>query len=67
MSANAVEGPARTTDAIAIESVSSATDEMRILIAELDQILSAEYPSEQRHGLALDAIFTPGIRFFLAR
>src|SRR5215831_13224763 len=37
------------------------------MVAELDQILSAEYPPEQRHGLALDAIFQPHIRFFLAR
>ena len=29
--------------------------------------LSAEYPPEQRHGLALDAIFQPHVRFFLAR
>jgi len=40
---------------------------VRILIGELDQILSAEYLPEQRHGLALDAIFAPNIRFFLAR
>jgi len=36
------------------------------LIGELDQILSVEYAPEQRHGLALDAIFRPNIRFFLA-
>jgi putative acetyltransferase len=30
-------------------------------------VLSAEYPPEQRHGLALDAIFQPHIRFFVAR
>src|SRR6266404_8864444 len=37
------------------------------LVGELDQILSAEYTLEQRHGLALDAIFAPNIRFFVAR
>jgi putative acetyltransferase len=54
-------------DEITIELVSSATHDVRNLIAELDQILSAEYPPEQRHGLALDAIFKPSIRFFVAR
>lgn len=52
---------------ITIELVPDATDDVRILIAELDQILSSEYPPEQRHGLALGAIFKPGIRFFVAR
>jgi putative acetyltransferase len=54
-------------DKITVELVPSLTDEVRDLIGELDQILSAEYTPEQRHGLALDAIFEPNIRFFLAR
>jgi putative acetyltransferase len=37
------------------------------LIGELDQVLAAEYLPEQRHGLALEALFQPHIRFFLAR
>ena len=57
----------RGADKISVELVSSATDDVRALVGELDQILSAEYPPEQRHGLALDAIFRPNIRFFLAR
>lgn len=57
----------RSADKISVELVSSATDDVRALVGELDQILSAEYPPEQRHGLALDAIFRPNIRFFLAR
>jgi putative acetyltransferase len=52
---------------ISIEPLSVATAEIRALIAELDTALSAEYPPEQRHGLALDAIFQPHLRFFLAR
>ena len=52
---------------ILIEAAPVATDEVRGLIDELDRTLSAEYPPEQRHGLALDAIFQPHIRFFLAR
>ena len=54
-------------DEIAVELVPHATDDVRALIDELDRILSAEYTPEQRHGLALDAIFKPGVRFFLAR
>jgi putative acetyltransferase len=54
-------------DAITTELVPDATEEVRALIGELDRVLSAEYLPEQRHGLALDAIFKPDIRFFLAR
>jgi putative acetyltransferase len=52
---------------ITIELAPSATDDLRVLIGELDRELSAEYSSEQRHGLTLEAIFQPHIRFFLAR
>ena len=52
---------------IQIEVVPAATDEVRVLIGELNRTLSAEYPPEQRHGLALDAIFQPHVRFLLAR
>jgi putative acetyltransferase len=57
----------QSANKICVELVPSATDDVRALVDELDQILSAEYPPEQRHGLALDAIFRPNIRFFLAR
>lgn len=40
--------------------------EVRALIDELETVLSAEYPPEQRHGLKLEAIFQPHIRFFVA-
>jgi putative acetyltransferase len=56
-----------SADDITVELVPGVTDEVRALIGELDQILSAEYTPEQRHGLALDAIFAPNTRFFLAR
>ena len=56
-----------SADNITIELAPSATEDVRVLIAELDRELSAEYSSEQRHGLALEAIFQPHIRFFLAR
>jgi len=54
-------------ESIHIELAPVATDEVRSLVAELDRTLSAGYPPEQRHGLALDAIFQPHIRFFVAR
>ncbi len=54
-------------DEIAIESAPAATADVRALISELDWTLAAEYSPDQRHGLALDAIFQPHIRFFLAR
>lgn len=37
-------------------------DGVRQLIAELEDILSAEYLPEQRHGLPLEAIFQPHVR-----
>ena len=52
---------------VQIEAVPTATDEARSLVDELETLLAAAYPPEQRHGLALDAIFQPHIRFFLAR
>ncbi len=52
---------------LTIEAADRPTDEVRGLIEELEQTLSAEYPPEQRHGLRLDALFQPHIRLFLAR
>ncbi len=52
---------------LAIERAPEPTDEARVLIGELEAVLAAEYPPEQRHGLLLEAIFHPQIRFFLAR
>jgi len=54
-------------DRIAIELAPTATEDVCTLISELDRTLAAEYSPEQRHGLALDAIFQPHIRFYLAR
>jgi putative acetyltransferase len=55
------------TDHVTVELVPDATAETRVLVGELEAILAAQYPPEQRHGLALDAIFRPHIRFFVAR
>jgi putative acetyltransferase len=57
--------PAET--AIAVERAPSATADIRALIRELDRELSQHYSAEQQHGLALDAIFQPPVRFFVAR
>ncbi len=54
-------------DSVTVETVRTATDEVRILIDELDRTLAQEYHPDQRHGLSLDAIFQPHIRFFVAR
>ena len=52
---------------VQIEPALTATDEVRSLVGELEAVLSNEYLPEQRHGLTLDAIFQPNVRFFLAR
>jgi ribosomal protein S18 acetylase RimI-like enzyme len=52
---------------IEITAVSSPTDDLRLLVGELNDELGALYSAEQRHGLALDALFQPHIRFFVAR
>jgi putative acetyltransferase len=57
----------REIETIQVEIATHPTDDVRRLVGELDQTLSEGYPPEQRHGLKLDAIFAPHIRFFLAR
>lgn len=57
----------KNSNKITIELMTAATDEVRPLIGELEAILSAGYTPEQRHGLPLDKIFQPHIRFFVAR
>ncbi len=52
---------------ISVELIAWPSDEVRALVFELEEVLAAEYPPEQRHGLSIDAIFQPNIRFFLAR
>jgi putative acetyltransferase len=52
---------------LVIEQVSAPTDDVRMLIAELDAELNAAYSAEQRHGLNVASIFQPGVMFFIAR
>ena len=57
----------RDSKQVEIEIARAATDEVRVLVGELEAELAAEYPPEQRHGLDIAAIFQPHIRFFIAR
>jgi putative acetyltransferase len=52
---------------IAIERVFEPTAEARQLVGELDAVLGAEYEPHQRHGLSIEQIFAPHMRFFVAR
>jgi putative acetyltransferase len=54
-------------DHVTVESVRAPTDEVRDLIVALDRTLAGEYSAEQRHGLSLESIFQPHVRFFIAR
>jgi putative acetyltransferase len=49
-----------------VERASVATAEVRALIGELEGELGANYTPEQRHGLCVDALFEPHIRFYVA-
>ena len=52
---------------VTIERLCAATPDARELVAELDQVLGALYEPEQRHGLSIEQVFQPNVRFFVAR
>jgi hypothetical protein len=52
---------------IKIERVVEASPELHDLIGELNDVLGAAYEAHQRHGLSIDQLFEPRVRFFLAR
>jgi len=52
---------------IIIEGVVEATPEVHDLIGELNDVLGAAYDAHQRHGLPIEQLFEPNVRFFLAR
>src|SRR5436853_5332401 len=52
---------------IAIEQLFGPTPDAAALIAELDRVLGALYDPEQRHGLSIEQVFQPNVRFFVAR
>ncbi len=43
------------------------TADARVLIAELDAHLESLYPSESRHGYAVEKLLAEGVAFFLVR
>jgi len=53
--------------AITIERAVDPTSDVRELIAELDAVLGAVYKPHQRHGLSIEQVFQPNVRFFVAR
>src|SRR5215469_11157068 len=52
---------------IMIERAVEATTEVHDLIEELNGVLGAAYEDHQRHGLSIEQLFEPHVRFFLAR
>ncbi len=50
---------------VTIERATAATETICALVGELEADLASHYPAEQRHGLAVDALFQPHIRFFI--
>lgn len=52
---------------IEIEPVTAANREAQALVAALDAELTVNYEPDQAHGLSLEAIFQPEVRFFVAR
>jgi putative acetyltransferase len=56
----------KSADAITTELVTAPTAYAAALLASLDRELSALYTREQRHGLTLDELFKPHVRFFVA-
>jgi putative acetyltransferase len=57
----------RQRQLIPIERITALTPDAAALLAELDRDLGSSYTAEQQHGLRPEALFQPGIHFFLAR
>jgi putative acetyltransferase len=51
---------------IAVERVFAPSPELIEIVGELDALLGALYSAEQRHGLRIEQLFEPNVRFFLA-
>jgi putative acetyltransferase len=52
---------------IVIERAIEPTPEICDLVEELNDVLGAAYEAHQRHGLSIEQLFQPNVRFFLAR
>jgi putative acetyltransferase len=51
---------------IVIAAVRAPSQDVRELVGELDAVLGGAYAPEQQHGLRLEDLFLPHIRFFVA-
>ena len=52
---------------ITVERAVEATREVHDLIGELNDVLGAAYEAHQRHGLSIEQLFEPHVRFFIVR
>jgi putative acetyltransferase len=52
---------------VVVERALAPSAEVRALLGELDAFLAGEYAPEQRHGVAIERLFEPHVRFFIAR
>lgn len=52
--------------ALVIDRKTAPDDDVKALVGELEDDLASSYPPEQRHGLSVDALFEPHVRFFVA-
>jgi len=52
---------------IVVERVLQPSADAVALIGELDAVLGAVYEPHQRHGLSVEQVFEPHVRFFIAR
>ncbi|HEY8874547.1 MAG TPA: GNAT family N-acetyltransferase [Stellaceae bacterium] len=52
---------------IRVEHLAGPIQDARELVAELDEVLGALYEPDQRHGLTIEQVFEPNVRFFVAR
>jgi putative acetyltransferase len=52
---------------LVIDRVTAPTPEVVGLLDELNEALSEGYTADQHHGLSLEQLFQPEVRFFLAR
>jgi putative acetyltransferase len=55
------------TVSVTVEHVTTPTDDARALIGELDAVLHADSPPENRHGYSVERVFQPDVLFFIAR
>ena len=51
---------------VIVERVYEATQDIVDLIGELEKTLAASYPPEQRHGIPVEHLFEPHVRFYVA-